>query len=98
MAERSNAAKDQFIATISHELRTPLHGMLGLTDMARAPDIDDTLRRQYLDQISESDESAAPDELSSATPDEPAPPDPSVPVDVPPDVPEPSSSPSAPMT
>ncbi|MBL8334231.1 MAG: response regulator, partial [Rubrivivax sp.] len=30
-----------------------LHGMLGLADLARATDIDETRRRQYLDQISE---------------------------------------------
>ena len=53
-AEAANRAKSAFLANTSHELRTPLHGMLGLTDMARAPDIDDALRRLYLDQISES--------------------------------------------
>lgn len=30
-AERSNAVKSQFLATMSHEMRTPLHGLLGLT-------------------------------------------------------------------
>jgi signal transduction histidine kinase/ActR/RegA family two-component response regulator len=41
MAERSNAAKDQFIATISHEVRTPLHGILGLTRLLQADAADD---------------------------------------------------------
>jgi two-component system, sensor histidine kinase len=30
-AERSNAVKSQFLATMSHEMRTPLHGLLGMT-------------------------------------------------------------------
>ncbi len=29
-AERSNAVKSQFLATMSHEMRTPLHGLLGM--------------------------------------------------------------------
>ena len=53
-AEEASRAKTAFLANTSHELRTPLHGMLGLADLARATDIDDQRRRQYLDQISES--------------------------------------------
>jgi PAS domain S-box-containing protein len=34
-AEESNAAKDQFLATLSHELRSPLNVMLGWTQMLR---------------------------------------------------------------
>jgi CheY-like chemotaxis protein len=56
-AEEASRAKTAFLANTSHELRTPLHGMLGLADLARAPDIDDERRRQYLDQISESAQS-----------------------------------------
>lgn len=33
-AERQNAQKTKFLATMTHELRTPLHGVLGLTDLA----------------------------------------------------------------
>ena len=56
-AEAASRAKSAFLANTSHELRTPLHGMLGLADLARAPDIGDERRRQYLDQISESAQS-----------------------------------------
>ena len=56
-AEAASRAKSAFLANTSHELRTPLHGMLGLADLARAPDIGEARRRQYLDQISESAQS-----------------------------------------
>lgn len=41
LAERSNAAKDHFIATISHEVRTPLHGILGLTRLLQTEAADE---------------------------------------------------------
>ena len=56
-AEAASRAKSAFLANTSHELRTPLHGMLGLADLARSPDIDEQRRSQYLDQISESAQS-----------------------------------------
>ena len=56
-AEAASRAKSAFLANTSHELRTPLHGILGLADLARAVDLDDGRRRQYLDQISESAQS-----------------------------------------
>ncbi len=56
-AEAASRAKSAFLANTSHELRTPLHGMLGLADLARSPDIDEARRRQYLDQISENAQS-----------------------------------------
>ena len=52
-AESANRAKSAFLANTSHELRTPLNGMIGLARMARAPDIGEDRRRQYLDQIAE---------------------------------------------
>ena len=52
-AEAANRAKSAFLANTSHELRTPLNGMLGLARMAAAPDVDEDLRRRYLDQIAD---------------------------------------------
>jgi signal transduction histidine kinase/ActR/RegA family two-component response regulator len=37
-AERSNAVKGRFLATMSHEMRTPLHGILGLATMLEHDD------------------------------------------------------------
>lgn len=39
-AERANAAKDLFLATLSHELRTPLNAMLGWARMLRDRELD----------------------------------------------------------
>ena len=38
-AQRANAAKDQFLATLSHELRTPLNAIVGWLSMARDPEV-----------------------------------------------------------
>lgn len=38
-AQRSNLAKDQFLATLSHELRTPLNAIMGWLSMLRRPEV-----------------------------------------------------------
>ena len=38
-AQRANAAKDQFLATLSHELRTPLNAIVGWLSMVRDPQV-----------------------------------------------------------
>jgi PAS domain S-box-containing protein len=58
-AEAANRAKSAFLANTSHELRTPLNAMLGLARMAAVSDVDETLRRRYLDQIADSAQSLA---------------------------------------
>jgi PAS domain S-box-containing protein len=58
-AEAASRAKSAFLANTSHELRTPLNGMIGMAELARAPDTDEVRRRQYLDQIAESAQSLA---------------------------------------
>ena len=58
-AEAANRAKSAFLANTSHELRTPLNGMIGLARMARASDVSEDLRQQYLAQISDSAQSLA---------------------------------------
>jgi PAS domain S-box-containing protein len=58
-AESANRAKSAFLANTSHELRTPLNGMIGMARLARSPDLSESLRRQYLDQIAESAQALA---------------------------------------
>ena len=47
----ANRAKTEFLATINHELRTPLNAILGMAELARSPDVDEPVRRGYLNQI-----------------------------------------------
>jgi PAS domain S-box-containing protein len=47
----ANRAKTEFLATVNHELRTPLSAILGMAQLARSADLDDAVRRGYLNQI-----------------------------------------------
>ncbi|CAN5134875.1 hypothetical protein BH09MYX1_BH09MYX1_13700 [soil metagenome] len=50
-AERSNRAKDEFLAIVSHELRNPLNAMLGWTRLLRSGSIPEGRRERALETI-----------------------------------------------
>jgi PAS domain S-box-containing protein len=50
-AERSNRAKDEFLAIVSHELRNPLNAMLGWTRLLRAGTVPEDRRERALETI-----------------------------------------------
>lgn len=49
-AESASAAKSQFLANMSHEMRTPLNGVLALTELMLASDLDDR-QRELADNV-----------------------------------------------
>ncbi|MFL5083619.1 MAG: PAS domain-containing sensor histidine kinase [Xanthobacteraceae bacterium] len=56
-AERANAAKSRFLATMTHELRTPLNAIIGFSDMLMNEDtmkLDAARRHDYAHLINES--------------------------------------------
>lgn len=48
---RSNALKDEFLATMSHELRTPLNSILGFSDVLASSANLDTRQKRYVENI-----------------------------------------------
>ena len=50
-AERSNQAKDEFLAIVSHELRNPLSAMLGWTRLLRSGKLDAQKQERALETI-----------------------------------------------
>jgi signal transduction histidine kinase len=48
-----DSARKRFIATASHELRTPIHSLGGFVELLQDEELDDEVRRAFLEQIAQ---------------------------------------------
>ncbi len=53
VAEQANKAKSSFLAKVSHELRTPMNGIIGITSLLLATDIDEK-QKKFLNMVKQS--------------------------------------------
>ncbi|MDR1947721.1 MAG: response regulator [Desulfovibrio sp.] len=49
-AQAASKAKSEFLASMSHEIRTPMNAVMGMTDLMRTDNLDET-QRDYLSNI-----------------------------------------------
>ncbi len=50
-AEAANLAKSRFLATMSHEIRTPMNGILGMAQLLLLPNVQSSVRSDYVRTI-----------------------------------------------
>jgi len=53
-AEESDRLKTAFLHNISHEIRTPMNAIVGFSALLGEPDVDDLIRKSYIDVIMQS--------------------------------------------